>query len=121
MASMRCALAFMCYSETWFASAEASPRTGFLKASKREVTLQEITNSVRLALSNQLLSSNSTLDAHSAIHSIERSLSATYQALPKTFQGGISSWHWYIWCVHTFRKRMAGTFMVWAPTCQTSP
>jgi hypothetical protein len=91
MASVRCALALMCYAQTLFASAEVSPSTGFLKASKREVTLQEITNSVRLALSNQLMSSNSTLDAHSPIHSIERSLSATYQALPKTSQGGISS------------------------------
>jgi len=46
---------------------------------------------VRLALSNQLLSGSSTSDAHTSFDIIEASLSATFQALPKTQQGGIGS------------------------------
>jgi len=59
--------------------------------SNRSVTLQEIKDTVKLALRIQLLSGNSTSDAHTSFDTIEASLSATFQALPKTQQGGISS------------------------------
>lgn len=59
--------------------------------SKRQVSLQEIKESVRLAMEKQLMSSNSTSDAHNTFDRIQASLASTYKAMPKNDRGGIGS------------------------------
>jgi hypothetical protein len=89
---MQFILALICCAATWSPlTAKETEASGFLRVSKRQVTLQEIQNSVRLALSNKLISRNSTSDAHTSFEMIEKSVSPTYQALPKNQQGGIGS------------------------------
>jgi len=89
---MQFTLALVCCTATWYPlSAREADASGFLRVSKRQVTLQEIQDSVRLALSNKLVPHNSTSDAHTSFEMIERSLSPTYRALPKNQQGGIGS------------------------------
>jgi len=46
---------------------------------------------VSLALSNNLVSHNSTSDAHTSVEKIEKSVLPTYRALPKSQHGGIGS------------------------------
>jgi len=89
---MQFILALICCAATWSPlTAKETEASGFLRVSKRQVTLEEIQNSVRLALSNKLISRNSTSDAHTSFELIEKSVSPTYQALPKNEKGGIGS------------------------------
>jgi len=89
---MQITLALICCAATWYPlQAKKADTSGFLRVSKRQVTLQEIQDSVRLALSNKLVPHNSTSDVHTSFEMIERSLSPTYRALPKSQQGGIGS------------------------------
>lgn len=89
---MQFTLALVCCTATWYSlHAQESGGSGFLGVSKRQVTIQEIKDSVRLALGKQLMSGNSTSDAHSTFATIEASLASTYRAMHKNDEGGISS------------------------------
>jgi len=89
---MQFVLALICCSATWYPlNAKEAESSGFLRVSRRQVTLLEIQDSVRLALSNNLVSHNSTSDAHTSVEKIEKSISPTYQSQPKNQQGGIGS------------------------------
>jgi len=89
---MQFILTLICCAATWYPlTAGEAGASGFLQVSKRQVTLQEIQDSVRLALSNNLVAHNSTSDAHTSVEKIEKSVQPTYRALPKNQQGGIGS------------------------------
>jgi len=89
---MQFILTLICCAATWYPlRAGEAGASGFLQVFKRQVTLQEIQDSVSLALSNNLVSHNSTSDAHTSVEKIEKSVLPTYRALPKSQHGGIGS------------------------------